>query len=295
MQDSAEVRRSALGLINNCVCAPIDRSGLGQSCNVGSGSVSVNGGGGGASKTLFPPKEPGSVVRKKAPSKASEELINKIWDCVRANNGIMILLELIHIKSPITDADSLRALACKALVGLARSPAARQIMSKLPIFTNGQLQQLVREPVLLDQRMEHVKFQQHAYKLMTMVSASDDGMESVNVQLKHVFIRLYISSRWSSPARRRRRRRQRLLSRGASPRLRRRPDKDPILGEAAAADDAGVPLLTGPVRDGDRLAERGQPSPNGLLLLLPLLLFPAGADAPADERRGHAEGRAKVL
>ena len=47
-------------------------------------------------------------------------------------------------------------------------------MSKLPIFTNGQLQQLVREPILLDQRIEHVKFQQHAYDLMTMVSQADD-------------------------------------------------------------------------------------------------------------------------
>jgi HIV-1 Vpr-binding protein len=32
-------------------------------------------------------------------------------------------------------------------------------MSKLPIFNNGQLQLLVREPVLQDKRTEHVKFQ----------------------------------------------------------------------------------------------------------------------------------------
>ena len=56
-----------------------------------------------------------------------------------------------------------------------RSRQAKQIMSKLPIFTNGQLQQLVREPILLDQRIEHVKFQQYAYDLMTMVSQADDG------------------------------------------------------------------------------------------------------------------------
>jgi HIV-1 Vpr-binding protein len=98
-----------------------------------------------------------------------------MWDCVRSNNGILILMELMHIKSPITDADSIRALACKALVGLARSMAAKQIMSKLPMFTNGQLQQLAREPVLLDQRMEHVKFQQHAHHLMKLVSAGDDS------------------------------------------------------------------------------------------------------------------------
>ena len=47
-------------------------------------------------------------------------------------------------------------------------------MSKLPIFTNGQLQHLVNEPILLDKRIEHVKFQQAAYELMTMVSRADD-------------------------------------------------------------------------------------------------------------------------
>ena len=54
------------------------------------------------------------------PTRNSEDLINKMWDCVRSNNGILVLLELIHIKTPITDADSIRALACKALAGLVR-------------------------------------------------------------------------------------------------------------------------------------------------------------------------------
>ena len=52
----------------------------------------------------------------------------------------MVLMALLQAKQPITDADSVRALACRALVGLARSEAARQIMSKLPLFTTSQLQ-----------------------------------------------------------------------------------------------------------------------------------------------------------
>lgn len=51
-----------------------------------------------------------------------------------------VLLNLLTIKTPITDADAIRALACKALVGLARSETVKQIVSKLPLFTNGQLQ-----------------------------------------------------------------------------------------------------------------------------------------------------------
>lgn len=52
----------------------------------------------------------------------------------------MVLMDLLAVKIPITDADSIRALACKALLGLARSENAKQIMGKLPLFTNGQLQ-----------------------------------------------------------------------------------------------------------------------------------------------------------
>ena len=43
-------------------------------------------------------------------------------------------------------------------------------MSKLPIFNNGTLNQLLREPVLQDRRSEHVKFQQHAHELIEKVS-----------------------------------------------------------------------------------------------------------------------------
>ena len=52
----------------------------------------------------------------------------------------MVLMDLLSVKTPITDADSIRALACKALLGLARSENARQIMGKLPLFISGQLQ-----------------------------------------------------------------------------------------------------------------------------------------------------------
>lgn len=117
-------------------------------------------------------------MKKKLTGKSSEDLIKKMWDSFRSNNGIMALLELLSIKTPITDADSIRALACKALVGLARSEVAKQIMSKLPIFTSsGQLQQLVREPILQDKRAEHVKFQQYAHELMEMVSTGDGGAQ----------------------------------------------------------------------------------------------------------------------
>ncbi|VVC46311.1 Hypothetical protein CINCED_3A010795 [Cinara cedri] len=82
----------------------------------------------------------------------------------------MVLLTLMTIKTPITDVDAIRGLASRALAGLARSESVRQIISKLPLFNNGQLQSLMKNPVLQDKRQEHVTFQKYALELMELVS-----------------------------------------------------------------------------------------------------------------------------
>ncbi|XP_034725345.1 DDB1- and CUL4-associated factor 1-like [Etheostoma cragini] len=81
-----------------------------------------------------------------------------------------VLLSLLSVKMPITDADLIRALACKALVGLSRSSAIRQIISKLPLFTSSHIQQLMKEPLLQDKRSEHVRFCRYAADLTERVS-----------------------------------------------------------------------------------------------------------------------------
>jgi len=146
--DSPEVQRAALLVLCHLLCGPVVRPG----CVKHAATPTPN------------KKRGGDRV------KSSEEVINKVWECVRSNNGIMALLQLIQTKTPLTDADSIRALACRALVGLARSSTATQIMSKLPIFNNGVLNMLLREPVLQDKRAEHVKFQKHAHELIEKVS-----------------------------------------------------------------------------------------------------------------------------
>ena len=57
--------------------------------------------------------------------------------------AIYLQIYICFIQTPLTGADAIRALACKALVGLSRSETMCQIMSKLPIFNNGQLQGLI--------------------------------------------------------------------------------------------------------------------------------------------------------
>ncbi|XP_076233650.1 lisH and WD40 domain-containing protein mahjong [Calliopsis andreniformis] len=142
-----DVQRAALRAVINCVCAPINRIGG----NVARYSVTGS-------------------AKKKANINNSEELIQKIWESVRSNNGIMVLLQLMMVKTPITDADSIRALACRALAGLARSEKVRQIISKLPMFTDGQIQALMKDPILQEKRQEHVTFQKYALELMERVS-----------------------------------------------------------------------------------------------------------------------------
>uniref|UniRef100_A0A671SCG4 DDB1- and CUL4-associated factor 1 n=1 Tax=Sinocyclocheilus anshuiensis TaxID=1608454 RepID=A0A671SCG4_9TELE len=145
--NDAEIQKSALQVIINCVCAPDKR--------VSSIGKFISG-----------------TPRRRLPQthRASESVLVKMWNVVQSNNGIKVLLSLLTIKMPITDADQIRALACKALVGLARSAAVRQIISKLPLFSSGQIQQLMKEPVLQDKRSEHVRFCKYAAELIERVS-----------------------------------------------------------------------------------------------------------------------------
>ncbi|XP_017768029.1 PREDICTED: protein mahjong [Nicrophorus vespilloides] len=162
----ADVQKSALRIIVNCVCAPVNRIG-GNMSRFSSGST--------------------QSPSKKTKVKSSEELIQRVWDCFRTNNGIMVLLQLMNIKIPITDADCMRTLACKALAGLARSDTVKQIVSKLPLFQNGQLQSLMRDPILQEKRQEHVTFQKYALELLERLSGkatqsnSDTDVSLVNI------------------------------------------------------------------------------------------------------------------
>ncbi|XP_075989036.1 lisH and WD40 domain-containing protein mahjong [Anticarsia gemmatalis] len=142
-----EVQKAALNVLVNCVCAPVHRAGTSTT------RFSITG-----------------STKKKTALKSYEDVIQKVWESVRTNNGIMVLLSLMMVKSPITDADRLRGLACRALAGLARCATVRQIISKLPLFTTSQIQVLMRDPILQEKRQEHVMFQKYALELLERVS-----------------------------------------------------------------------------------------------------------------------------
>ncbi|XP_063836773.1 protein mahjong [Ostrinia nubilalis] len=148
-----EVQKAALNVLVNCVCAPVHRAGT--------------------STTRFSLTGPS---KKKTALRSYEDVIQKVWESVRTNNGIMVLLSLMMVKAPITDADRLRGLACRALAGLARCPTVRQIISKLPLFTTSQIQVLMRDPILQEKRQEHVMFQKYALELLERVSGKSKHM-----------------------------------------------------------------------------------------------------------------------
>ncbi|ESN96091.1 hypothetical protein HELRODRAFT_67592 [Helobdella robusta] len=150
-----EVQKAALGSIINSVCGPLTKVGT-------------------AANKIFAESLALSLVQTPC-----EDPQTKVWQAVRSNNGIMVLMNLLSIKLPMSEADAIRAMACRALVGLSRCHTVKQIISKLPMFSNGQLQQLMWEPVLQDKRSEHAKFCKFAIQLIQEVSGklSDQSVD----------------------------------------------------------------------------------------------------------------------
>lgn len=159
-----EVQKAALNVIINSVCGPTAKASINLS-----NRVPLNG-----------------STKRRASMAATEEPLIKLWETVRSNNGIMILLNLLTIKVPVTEADSIRALACKALVGLSRCDTVKQIMSKLALFNNGQLQQLMWEPVLQDKHQEHVKFCKYANQLVEQVSGKPQFTTNIDPSINRI-------------------------------------------------------------------------------------------------------------
>ncbi|XP_059167195.1 DDB1- and CUL4-associated factor 1-like [Physella acuta] len=137
-----EITKAALRVLVNCVCGPVER--------FGSGVVRYHGN------------------RKKA--HGDDDILSWMWHNIRTNNGIMVLLKTLNVKTPLIDADQLRMLACKALVGMARSETIRQIIGKLPPLNNGHLQSLMKEPVLSDRRHIHHQFCRYASTLLEKIA-----------------------------------------------------------------------------------------------------------------------------
>ncbi|KAL7063397.1 hypothetical protein AAHC03_01269 [Spirometra sp. Aus1] len=111
----------------------------------------------------------------------------RLWSVVRRQHGLMLLLQQLDVKQPISEADSVRTLACRGLVGLARSEEVRSMLAKLPLFTKGSLQLLMKEPILPDRLVEHAEFCRYATILIRLVLGSlSDGITATDMSLDRV-------------------------------------------------------------------------------------------------------------
>uniref|UniRef100_A0A5K3FKM0 LisH domain-containing protein n=2 Tax=Mesocestoides corti TaxID=53468 RepID=A0A5K3FKM0_MESCO len=112
----------------------------------------------------------------------------RLWAAVRRQHGLMLLIHHLEVTQPISEADSIRTLACRGLVGLARSEEVRSMLAKLPLFTKSQLQLLMKEPILQDRMVEHAEFCRYATLLMRLVlgSLSDGSLTDGDMSLDRV-------------------------------------------------------------------------------------------------------------
>jgi len=101
----------------------------------------------------------------------SDELARAVWQSVRSNHGIKVLLSLLRTTTPVTRADEIRTVACKALLGLSRSGMVKQILGKLQV--SQLLSELVREPLLEDNAAIHSQFKQYAVLLIRSTTGKD--------------------------------------------------------------------------------------------------------------------------
>ncbi|WKY05016.1 hypothetical protein Q1695_005767 [Nippostrongylus brasiliensis] len=148
----SEIRIAALNVLINCVSVPEEVS---KTIRSESGEKK---------------EKDGRRSRCAISSSAVKESQEKVWAAVRKYNGINILLTVVRLNFPIADADQTRALACKALREFAKWDPVGQILSKLPFITGNELQGLMRQPVMLEKRNEHMKFCEEARKLIETVT-----------------------------------------------------------------------------------------------------------------------------
>lgn len=150
-----DCNKSALNILINLVCSNQQTRVPPPSLNVSIESTSAPGSG-----------------RKRNQSRNYTDQAHALRKAVWSNNGTLILPELLKVTSPLTSADLIRSLACRVLCGLAKDESIRQIMSKLPLFNDGNLQTLVKEPILQEKKLEHASFVKYCKELVHLVTGT---------------------------------------------------------------------------------------------------------------------------
>ncbi|VVC31296.1 Armadillo-type fold,WD40/YVTN repeat-like-containing domain,WD40-repeat-containing domain [Cinara cedri] len=115
-------------------------------------------------------------------------VIEQNWDCIRNNNLILFLLNLIvAYKVNVDDIDEIRGLATRALAGLAHCAPVCQFLRNLTLFNSGQFQSLMINPINQKNRLEHLKFLKYALELMELLSGiTTNNEEEIKTSLANI-------------------------------------------------------------------------------------------------------------
>lgn len=92
-----------------------------------------------------------------------DEMTKQTCKTIRLNDGISVLLSLLKYRTSISDADTIRALACKVLTGLCKDTTIKQILNKKVTRT---LPELIKEPVDRSNLEAFQKFKANAKELI---------------------------------------------------------------------------------------------------------------------------------
>eukprot|EP00736_Rhodelphis_marinus_P003016 Rmarinus@m.1685 len=92
---------------------------------------------------------------------------------VRSNNGIKVLLYLLKYKTHLSFADSIRALSCQALLGLAKEPSICRFLADLEVSST--ISELMRQPVAAECEEDHQFFKYCAMVLLSRTTGRPEA------------------------------------------------------------------------------------------------------------------------
>lgn len=154
-KQSPEIVESALRIIVNCVART-------HSTQLNKTKTTPN-------KT--PMKSKSNILHSET-STLDDHILKRVWKSVRANNGIKVLLSALKYRSSVANAESIRYLACKALLGLAGDANIAQVLGRHQQLSK-LLPELMRESSQNDKTNEHKHFIQAAIQLLAKITGSN--------------------------------------------------------------------------------------------------------------------------
>src|SRR5690606_19958964 len=112
----------------------------------------------------------------------------KIWELVRINDGIRVLLDTLRDQGFVYRVNEIRELACQVLIGLSNYPTILQILKNSDI-SSVLSDQILNKPSTQENEFEFSKFKETALRLLSKTTGRK--ARTVSTEAKdHTLLRL---------------------------------------------------------------------------------------------------------